>query len=141
LSGSAFKAGYGYIVGVPVVAYLTWEGRLIEGKGASPNIPVALFPEQLLASEDPQNAEIIGTCARALTQVATQAVIAQARPCTPSRRIKACLMDAMSSLVRVEVSFLSGFIPTYMASKRKEFLSIWSWDVMIQSSQELIDLF
>jgi carboxyl-terminal processing protease len=54
LSGSAFKAGFGYIVGLPVAAYLTWEGRLIEGKGVSPNIPVALSPEQLLASEDPQ---------------------------------------------------------------------------------------
>jgi CHAT domain-containing protein len=54
LSGSAFKAGFGYIVGLPVAAYLTWEGRLIEGKGVSPNIPVALSPEQLLAGEDPQ---------------------------------------------------------------------------------------
>jgi hypothetical protein len=53
-SGSAFKAGFGYIVGLPVAAYLTLEGRLIEGKGVSPNIPVALSPEQLLASEDPQ---------------------------------------------------------------------------------------
>ena len=54
ISGSAFKAGFGYIVGLPVAAYLTWEGRLIEGKGVSPNIPVALEPEDLLASEDPQ---------------------------------------------------------------------------------------
>jgi carboxyl-terminal processing protease len=54
LSGSAFKAGFGYIVGVPVAAYLTWEGRLIEGKGVSPTIPVELSPEHLLAGEDPQ---------------------------------------------------------------------------------------
>src|SRR5467141_3036358 len=54
LSGSAFRVGFGYILGLPVAAYLTWEGRLIEGKGVSPNIPVALSPEQLLASEDPQ---------------------------------------------------------------------------------------
>jgi hypothetical protein len=53
-SGSAFKAGFGYIVGLPVAAYLTWEGRLIEGKGVSPNIPVGLAPEELLAGEDPQ---------------------------------------------------------------------------------------
>ena len=33
LSGSAFKAGFGYIVGLPVAAYLTWQGKLIEGKG------------------------------------------------------------------------------------------------------------
>jgi carboxyl-terminal processing protease len=54
LSGSAFKAGFGYIVGLPVAAYLTWEGSLIEGEGVAPNIPVALSPEQLLAGEDPQ---------------------------------------------------------------------------------------
>src|SRR5580658_6425720 len=54
LSGSAFKAGFGYIVGLPVAAYLTWEGRLIEGKGVSPNSSVGLSPEQLLAGEDPQ---------------------------------------------------------------------------------------
>jgi hypothetical protein len=53
-SGSAFKAGFGYIVGLPVAVYLTWEGRLIEGKGVSPNIPVGLSPEELLAGEDPQ---------------------------------------------------------------------------------------
>ncbi len=54
LSGSAFKAGFGYIVGVPVAAYLTWEGRLIEGKGVSPSLNVEMKPEQLLAGEDPQ---------------------------------------------------------------------------------------
>ena len=32
LSGSAFKAGFGYIVGLPVAAYLTWQGKLIEGR-------------------------------------------------------------------------------------------------------------
>jgi C-terminal processing protease CtpA/Prc len=41
-------------VGLPVAAYLTWEGRLIEGKGVSPSIPVGLSPEELLAGEDPQ---------------------------------------------------------------------------------------
>jgi len=54
LSGSAFKAGFGYIVGLPVAAYLTWEGRLIEGKGVSPSVNVELKPEQLLVGEDPQ---------------------------------------------------------------------------------------
>jgi len=54
LSGSAFKAGFGYIVGVPVAAYLTWDGRLIEGKGVSPGVSVEMKPEQLLAGEDPQ---------------------------------------------------------------------------------------
>ncbi len=54
LSGSAFKGGLGYIVGLPVAAYLTWEGRLIEGKGVSPSVSVEIKPEQLLAGEDPQ---------------------------------------------------------------------------------------
>jgi C-terminal processing protease CtpA/Prc len=54
LSGSAFKAGFGYIVGLPVAAYLTWQGRLIEGKGVFPSLAVEQPPEQLLAGEDPQ---------------------------------------------------------------------------------------
>jgi len=54
LSGSAFKAGFGYIVGLPVAAYLTWQGKLIEGRGITPSIPVPQPPEQLLAGEDPQ---------------------------------------------------------------------------------------
>src|SRR6266849_5741076 len=49
LSGSAFKAGFGYIVGLPVAAYLTWQGRMIEGKGVAPDVPVELLPEQLTA--------------------------------------------------------------------------------------------
>ncbi len=54
LSGSAFKAGFGYIVGLPVAAYLTWHGRMIEGKGVTPAVPVELSPDQLIAGEDPQ---------------------------------------------------------------------------------------
>src|SRR5690349_19908174 len=47
-TGSTFKAGCGYIVGVPVAAYLTWQGKIIEGKGVSPSVPVELSPQQLL---------------------------------------------------------------------------------------------
>jgi carboxyl-terminal processing protease len=54
LSGSAFKAGFGYIVGLPVAAYLTWQGNLIEGRGVTPSVPVAQSPEQLIAGEDSQ---------------------------------------------------------------------------------------
>ena len=54
MSGSAFKAGFGYMVALPVAAYLTWEGKLIEGKGVSPSVNVEMKPEQLLAGEDPQ---------------------------------------------------------------------------------------
>lgn len=54
LSGTTFKAGSGYILGLPVAAYLTWQGRLIEGKGVTPSIPVELSPDHLIAGEDPQ---------------------------------------------------------------------------------------
>ena len=54
LSGTTFRAGEGYIVGLPVAAYLTWQGRLIEGKGVTPSVTVALSPEQLIAGEDTQ---------------------------------------------------------------------------------------
>lgn len=54
LSGSAFKAGSGYIVGLPAAAYLTWQGKLIEGCGITPSVLAAQPPEQLIAGEDPQ---------------------------------------------------------------------------------------
>ena len=54
LSGTTFKAGSGYILGLPVAAYLTWQGRMIEGKGVTPSIPVELSPDHLIAGEDPQ---------------------------------------------------------------------------------------
>ena len=54
LSGSTFKAGCGYIVGLPAAAYLTWQGKLIEGKGVTPSVPVELLPDDLLAGQDPQ---------------------------------------------------------------------------------------
>jgi len=54
LSGTTFRAGEGYIVGLPVAAYLTWQGRLIEGKGVSPDVPVEMLPDQLTAGEDTQ---------------------------------------------------------------------------------------
>jgi len=54
LSGSAFKAGFGYIVGLPVAAYLTWHGKLVEGKGVSPSVFIGLRPDELLAGQDLQ---------------------------------------------------------------------------------------
>jgi len=54
LSGSTFRAGEGYIVGLPVAAYLTWQGRLIEGKGIEPSVPVEVLPDHLVAGQDPQ---------------------------------------------------------------------------------------
>jgi C-terminal processing protease CtpA/Prc len=36
-------------VGLPVAAHLTWEGKLIEGKGVSPSANAEMKREQLLA--------------------------------------------------------------------------------------------
>jgi C-terminal processing protease CtpA/Prc len=52
LSGTTFRVGSGYILGLPVAAYLTWQGCMIEGKGVTPSIPVELSPDQLLAGQD-----------------------------------------------------------------------------------------
>ena len=54
LSGTTFRAGLGYIVGLPVAAYLTWQGELIEGKGVSPSVNVEMTPAELLAGADRQ---------------------------------------------------------------------------------------
>jgi len=54
LSGTTFRVGSGYILGLPVAAYLTWQGRLIEGKGVSPGVSAELSPDQLMAGEDTQ---------------------------------------------------------------------------------------
>jgi C-terminal processing protease CtpA/Prc len=42
------------MVGLPIAAYLTWQGKLIEGRGVTPSIPVAQPPEHLICGEDPQ---------------------------------------------------------------------------------------
>jgi C-terminal processing protease CtpA/Prc len=34
-------------------AYLTWQGKLIEGKGVNPSVPVELLPDDLLTGQDP----------------------------------------------------------------------------------------
>src|SRR5207248_2093831 len=54
LSGSTFPVGEGYIVGLPIAAYLTWQGKLIEGKGVTPDVPVDLSPDQLIVGDDAQ---------------------------------------------------------------------------------------
>ena len=54
LSGTTFRVKPGYILGLPVAAYLTWQGRMIEGKGVSPSVPVELSPDQLIAGDDTQ---------------------------------------------------------------------------------------
>jgi carboxyl-terminal processing protease len=54
LSGTTFRAGFGYLLGLPVAAYLTWQGKLIEGKGVTPSVLVELPPEKLIANKDSQ---------------------------------------------------------------------------------------
>src|SRR5713101_3352657 len=54
LSGTTFRVGSGYILGLPVAAYLTWQGKLIEGKGVTPSVSVELSQDQLIAGEDTQ---------------------------------------------------------------------------------------
>jgi C-terminal processing protease CtpA/Prc len=54
LSGGAFKVGHGYILGLPVAAYLTWQGRMLENAGITPAIPAELSREALREGRDTQ---------------------------------------------------------------------------------------
>ena len=54
LSGGAFKVGQGYILGLPVAAYLTWQGRMLENDGINPAVPTELSREALRDGKDSQ---------------------------------------------------------------------------------------
>jgi carboxyl-terminal processing protease len=54
LSGSAYKVGHGYILGLPVAAYLTWQGRMIENNGIVPKFAIELSRDGLLDRRDTQ---------------------------------------------------------------------------------------
>lgn len=54
LSGSAFKVGHGYILGLPVAAYLTWQGRMLENNGIAPKFPIELSRDALRDGVDTQ---------------------------------------------------------------------------------------
>jgi len=54
LSGGAFKAGHGFILGLPTAGYLTWQGMMLEGKGIEPDHPVELSYEALRDGRDTQ---------------------------------------------------------------------------------------
>src|SRR5438270_4357095 len=54
LSGSAFKVGHGYILGLPVAAYLTWQGRMLENNGIVPKFQVELSRDALGQGKDTQ---------------------------------------------------------------------------------------
>ena len=54
LSGGAFKVGHGYILGLPVAGYLTWQGRMLESNGIIPSVSVELSREALREGRDTQ---------------------------------------------------------------------------------------
>ena len=54
LNGTAFKVGHGYILGLPVAAYLTWQGRMLENNGIVPSIVADLSREALREGKDTQ---------------------------------------------------------------------------------------
>jgi len=54
LSGSAYKVGHGYILGLPVAAYLTWQGRMLENNGIVPRFQVELSRDALKDGRDTQ---------------------------------------------------------------------------------------
>ena len=54
LSGSAYKVGHGYILGLPVAAYLTWQGRMLENNGIVPKFSIELSRDALKEGRDTQ---------------------------------------------------------------------------------------
>jgi C-terminal processing protease CtpA/Prc len=54
LSGSAYKVGNGYILGLPVAAYLTWQGRMLENNGIVPKFSIELSRDALREGRDTQ---------------------------------------------------------------------------------------
>jgi C-terminal processing protease CtpA/Prc len=54
LSGSAYKVGHGYILGLPVAAYLTWQGRMLENNGIVPKVSIELSRDALREGRDTQ---------------------------------------------------------------------------------------
>jgi len=49
-----FKLPDGYVVILPVGAYLTWSGQTLEGTGVQPDAVVELSYEAISAGQDPQ---------------------------------------------------------------------------------------
>jgi len=54
LSGSAYKVGHGYILGLPVAAYLTWHGQMLENNGIVPKVSIELSRDALREGRDTQ---------------------------------------------------------------------------------------
>jgi carboxyl-terminal processing protease len=54
LSGRGFHVGNGYVLGLPVAAYFTWNGALLEGAGVKPDVEIDMSCEALRAGTDAQ---------------------------------------------------------------------------------------
>jgi hypothetical protein len=54
LSGDPHRVGHGYVLVVPTAAYITWHGQYIEGKGITPDHPVAWSLEAAREGRDNQ---------------------------------------------------------------------------------------
>jgi carboxyl-terminal processing protease len=54
MSGSAYKVGHGYSLGLPVAAYLTWQGRMLENNGIAPKVSIEFSREALKQGRDTQ---------------------------------------------------------------------------------------
>jgi C-terminal processing protease CtpA/Prc len=50
----SYKLGHGYILGLPVAAYLTWQGRVLENNGIVPKFSIELSREALRDGRDTQ---------------------------------------------------------------------------------------
>ena len=58
LTGMAFRVGHDYFLGLPIASYLTWQGRMIEGSGISPTVPVDLDSDALSRSAESKDNQL-----------------------------------------------------------------------------------
>ena len=54
LAGHSFRVGEGYRIAIPVAAYYTWQGTLLEGRGVAPDVEEGFAPEAIRKGEDKQ---------------------------------------------------------------------------------------
>jgi len=54
MAASAFKVGEGYRIALPVAAYRTWQGKMLEGVGISPDIEIPFDTQARFNGSDPQ---------------------------------------------------------------------------------------
>jgi len=64
LSADTFKLPQGYVLSLPVGAYYTWQGRLLEGAGVTPDVNAELSYEAIRAGLDNQLEAAIEAAAR-----------------------------------------------------------------------------